>query len=277
MIELATSTLLHQATNGVGAFLPRLAGALALLVIGLLLAGLIRRILLKLLSAVGVDALAERTGVSEVLARAGLGRSLEQVLAAAIRIALVIVVIFAALSLLGLQFLSQSLNEGVLLLPQLLVAAALLLAGVVLGGFARTRVERLAFQLDFPVPLGYLAQVAVIAVFAISAAAQIAIATAVLMMLAGIVLAGVVAALALAFGLGGKDFARALSAGRHVVSAYQVGEEITVAGERGTIAAIQGATTVLYTEDGRVHVPNHLLLESIVRVHETRHEPPDSR
>lgn len=268
MTRVMGDAILDQAGNQLGNFLPRLLGALALLVIGVLVARLVRRILVRGLQGAGLDALAGRAGVSEVLARAGLGSSLSVVLGAAVRAALTVVVVFAALSLLGLQFLSQSLNRGVLLLPDLLIAGALLLAGVVVGGFARVRVDRLTYQLDFPVPFGSVAQVAVIAVFAITAAAQVALPTTVLMVLVGIVLAGAVATFALAFGLGGREFARALSAGRHVRGAFQVGQEISVGSHRGRITSIQGASTVLDAGEGRsVHVPNHLLLESEVTVY----------
>ncbi len=260
--------ILDQAGNQLGGFLPRFGGALALLLIGLLIARIAGIVLVRLLRGAGVDAFSEGIGASEVLARAGLGRSLAKVVAVAIRLALSIVVIFAALSLLGLQFLSESLNRGVLLLPKLLIAGALLLTGVVLGAFVRERVERLTYQLDFPVPLGAVAQVTVVAVFAITAAAQIAISTIVLLILIGIVLAGIVAALALAFGLGGREFARAVSAGRYVRGAYAIGQDVSVGDVRGRITAIEGASTVLDSGEGlSVRVPNHLLLESIVTVH----------
>ena len=267
MTPFATG-ILDQAGNQLGSFLPRLGGALLLLLVGLLVARLVGAVLAKALRAADLDGLSERLGVSDVLARAGLGRSLAGVVAVAIRIALSIVVIFAALSLLGLQFLSESLNHGVLVLPKLLIAGALLLAGVVLGGFARERVDRLAFQMDFPVPVGSVAQVTVVAIFAITAAAQIAISTIVLLILVGVLMAGVVASFALAFGLGGREFARAVSAGRYARSAYEVGQEISLGEVRGRITAINAASTLLDDGNGQsVHLPNHLLLESIVTVH----------
>ena len=268
MTPLATG-ILDQAGNQLGGFIPRLGGALALLIIGLIVARLLGKLLATALRAADLDAIAERAGISDVLERAGLSRSLASVISVAIRLAVSVVVIFAALSLLGLQFLSQSLNQGVLLLPKLLVAGALLLAGVVLGGVARERVERLTYQLDFPVPLGTLAQVAVVSVFAITAAAQIAVSTIVLLILVGVILAGVVATFALAFGLGGREFARAVSAGRYVAGAYAVGQEISLGEIRGRITSIDSASTLLDGGEGRsIRVPNHLLLESIVTVHD---------
>lgn len=261
-------TILDRAGESLGGFLPRLGGALLLLAVGILLARLLGRIVARALEGAGMDSLSERFGANDVLEKAGLGDSLSRLAGTAVRIGLTLVVIFAALSLLGLQFLSESLNKAILFMPNLLVAASLLLVGVVLGALARDRVERLAYQMDFPVPLGRVAQVAVVAVFAITAAAQVAVSTAILMALAGVLLAAVAATFTLAFGLGGQGVARELSAGRYLRSAYQAGQTITVGEVRGEIVSIDTAATVLRTPAGEtVHVPNGLLLSSVVTVH----------
>ena len=261
-------TLLEDAQEELGGFLPRLGGALVLLIVGLLVAALLGRLARRALEGVGVDTLAERWGVARVLERAGLGRSLSKLLGRVLRIALSLVVIFAALSLTGLQFLSDALNEAVLFLPNVLAAGALLLAGVVLGGLAREWVDRVAYQMDLPVPLGRIAQVAVIAVFAITAAAQVAVSTAILMVLVALLLATAGSTFALAFGLGGRDIARELNAGRYLRTAYQTGQVISFGDVRGRIESIETAATVLRTEEGTVRVPNNMLLGSVVTVHE---------
>ena len=260
--------ILDRAGATLGGFLPRLGGALVLLVVGVLLARLLGRLIKRALERAGLESLAERFGATQVITRAGLGDSLSRLVGTAVRIGLTLVVIFAALSLLGLQFLSESLNQAILFLPKLLVAAALLLVGVVVGALARERVERMAYQMDFPVPLGRAAQVGVVAVFAITAAAQIAVSTAILMALAGILLAAAAATFTLAFGLGGQGVARQLSAGRYLGSAYEPGQTISVGDVRGEIVSIETAATVLRTAAGEtVHVPNDLLLSSVVTVH----------
>ena len=263
-----TASILDRAGETLGGFLPRVAGALLLLLVGVLLARLLGRLITRALERVGLDALAERFRAGDVLDRAGLGRSVSQLIGRAIRVALTLVVIFAALSLLGLQFLSESLNQAVLFLPKLGVAAVLLLVGVVLGALARERVERLAHQMDLPVPLGVVAQVTVVALFAITAAAQIAVSTAILMAIAGILLAASAATFTIAFGLGGREVARELSAGRYLRGAYEIGQEISFGGVRGEVVALESAATVLRTSQGEtVRVPNNLLLGSVVTVH----------
>lgn len=265
---LPVAAILDEAGKEVGSFIPHLFGALALLVIGLLVAKLIGRILRKALEAADLDEAAARIGIDRHLAQAGLPSSFSAVLGSATRIALSLVVIFAALSLLGLRFLSESLNAGVLLIPSILLAAALVLAGLVLGGIARQRVDRLVFQLDLPVSLGQVTQVLIVSIFAITAAAQIAVSTAILLILVAILLAGLVGMLAIAFGLGGQGVARELSGGRHARRTFVVGQEISVEGIRGRVVAVESMATVLETgEDEQIRVPNRFLVESLVTVY----------
>ena len=128
------------------------------------------------------------------------------------RIAIVFLVVFAALSLLGLEFLSDSLNGVILYLPRVFVALALLIAGVVLGQIVRRQVDRLAQQMDLPGPLGMLTETVVLGVFAVTALAQLGIPTQVLLLLAAILLGAMALTLALAFGIGGREMAREVSA-----------------------------------------------------------------
>jgi small-conductance mechanosensitive channel len=267
MTAMATS-ILGQAGQDLGAFLPRLAGAVALLIIGLVLTRLVARVVLRALRRAGLDGIADRAGVTSVLQTSGLGGSLSALIARAVRIFLAIVVIFAALSLLGLQFLSASLNQAILALPRVFIAAALVLGGAVVAGAARQRADRLTYQLDFPVPLGQMVQVAVLSVFVIIAADELGISTTVLLVLIGVLLAAGAGTFTLAFGLGSRDVARALSAGRYLRHDFAVGQEIAVGDIRGRITRIHSTTTTLDAGEGRsVRIPNHLLIDSVVTVY----------
>jgi small-conductance mechanosensitive channel len=270
---ISLTSILDQAGSQLGGFLPRLGGAVLLLVVGLLAARLVSRVARKGLDKAGLDAAAERVGTGEVLAKAGLGDSLSHLLAVAVRVGIVAVTIFAALSLLGLQFLSDSLNQGVLFLPKLAAAAALVLAGAVVGGLVRDRLDKVGREMDVGLPLGRVAQVTVFAIFAITAAAQVALSIALLMVLVGILLSAVAATLALAFGLGGQHVAREFSAGRYVRGLYNEGDEISVDSLRSTVVRVEAATTVVRTASGDfVRIPNHTLLSAHVTLHD---EPQD--
>jgi small-conductance mechanosensitive channel len=265
---IALTSILDQAGAQLGGFLPRLGGALLLLVVGLIAARLIGRLVRKALTSAGLDELAEKVGTGDVLARAGLGDSLSHLISAAVRVGLTAVTIFAALSLLGLQFLSESLNQAVLFMPKLAAAAGLVLVGAVAGAIARERVDRMTREMDVALPLGRIAQITVFAAFAITATAQVAVSTALLMVVVGILLAAACATVALAFGLGGQHVAREFSAGRYLRNSYAEGQEISFDSVRGTVVAVETTATVLRTPAGEtLRVPNHALLSAYVTVH----------
>ncbi len=260
-------TVLDSAGESLGGFLPRLAGAIALLVVGVVIARLLARVVERALRAVGADDVAERAGVHRAIGRAGLPLPVSALTRRVVRITLVAVVVFAALSLLGLQFLSASLNEAILFIPRIVAAGVLLIAGVVLGDLARDRVNRMTEQMDLALPIGQLVGLIVMGVFALTAAAQVGVPTEVLTLLLAILVASAAASVALAFGLGGRDAARAISAGRYVRGGFSVGQTIEVDGVRGEITALDQTAVVVRTATGdTVRIPNHHLLDRPVTV-----------
>jgi small-conductance mechanosensitive channel len=269
---MIASTVLNRAEETFGAFLPRLGAAAALIVFGYLIAWLAARIISKTLNTLGFDGLAERIGVSRELSRIGLP-SASRAVAAAVRVAIVIVATIAAVSSLGLSALTASLNATILFLPKLLAAGLLLLAGLVLARIVRERIDRASSRMDLAGPLGMLAEMAIIAIFVATALAQLTVPLAILTLIVAILIAAVAFSAALAFGLGSRDTARQIAAGRSLAGSLRVGEKITMGELTGEIETIGSAATLLRTATSTLRIPNHMLLESVVEVHD---EPPAS-
>ena len=104
-----------------------------------------------------------------------------------------------------------------------------------------------------------------LAIAAIMVMAQLGISTQILTVLAAIAVGGAVLGLALAFGLGSREVARDISAGRVVSSTYTVGQRVRVAGAEGEIVALESACAVLLRADGAtLRVPHHLFLRDVV-------------
>jgi small-conductance mechanosensitive channel len=259
------ASIFGSAADSLGGFLPRLGGALLLLIVGVLLARLIGRLVSRALAGLGLDALGDRWGIHDVIARAGLPRSLSRLIGRLLRAVLTVVVVFAALSLLGLEALSQSLNAIILFLPRLFAALALVVIGLALAHFVRERLERMAGQMDLRGPIGALVEISIIAVFGILALGQLGVPTAVLIMAAGVLLGGVALTAALAFGLGSRGVVRQVSAGRYLSGAFEIGQLIAVGDVRGRVVELGRAATIVETDAGkRLRIPNSLLLDSVV-------------
>ena len=268
-MTLVAADVLNRALNNLGDSLPRIAGALLLLVIGIPIAWIIGRIVCRLLRAIGTDDFAERARIHDVIARFGLERSLSRLLGRAVRIVLVIVVVIAAVSLLGLGALSIALNEVVLFLPKLFIALLLVLAGAVIADFLADRTRRLSEQMALGGPLPELVRGGTLALFVLIALAEIGIPTMIVIAVLALVVTGITLTFALAFGLGGRDVAREVTAGRYVNDAFSLGQTITLGDVSGEIVSLDRAATVLRTATGStVRVPNHFLVGSIVTLEE---------
>jgi hypothetical protein len=260
------ASVVEQAGDQLGRFLPRLGGVLLLLIVGLLAAIVIGRIVRRALVGAGLDRFADRSGTNKLLTQAGLGDSLAALVATAVRLTIVVVVVFAATTLVGLGLLSDSLNQGILFIPRLLAALALLLIGIVLGAFTRAWLERTSAQLDFPVAIGPVAQVLVIVLFALCAAAQAGVDVAPLTAVATVLLGAIAITLTLAFGLGGREIARSLTSGRYARADFEIGQTIRVGDMRGEIVRIDPAATTLRSGEETIRVPNSFLVERVVVV-----------
>ena len=258
------ATIVDRAGDQLGEFLPRLGGALLLFIAGLLVASILGRITRKALVRAGLDRLAERTGASELLGRGGLGSSLSALVATAVRLTIIVVASFAALTLLGLAFLSDSLNQGILFIPRLLTALALVLIGVVVGALVRAWLDRTSAQLDFPIAIGPVAQVLVVVIFGLCAAAQAGVSVAPLIVVALVVMGAIAVTLALAFGLGAREIARSLTSARYARADFEVGQTIRIGDVRGEILRIDAAAVTLSAGDETIRIPNNVVVEQIV-------------
>jgi len=203
---------LSNALNGFLAAIPLVIGALIILVIGWIIAGVLARVVTEALRRVGVDRLFAEHGSRVYGTRT---RDIKPSIVAGELVKWLVRLIFlvAAANVLGLTQVSQLLNDVLLWIPNLIVAAIILLVAPLLARFVRGAIEVGAGEMGFTnAPLlGRIAEIAIVAFAVIIAINQIGIAA----NLVNILFIGIVAALALAFGLafglGGRDVASQLT------------------------------------------------------------------
>jgi len=202
-------TSLQNAWANVIAFLPTLIGALILLIVGLIIAWVCRIIIERIISAIRLDVLLKKIGVTPFFERAGLQVNSAKFFGLLIYWFFVIVLVLAISDILGLYGVSLFLREVVSYLPNVIVAVLIMLAALVLANFLRSvvRASVASAKLHNPKFLGSLTWWVVVIFGLLAALMQVGIAGVIL----NTIVTGVIAALALAtglaFGLGGKDYA----------------------------------------------------------------------
>ncbi len=191
-------------------FVPNLLAMLALLAIGILAAVAIRLAVGFALKWLSFDRFSERTGISTVLQKGGIRAAPSRVLALMLAWLVLAVFVLFAVAALDLMAAVSLVNEAFAYLPNLLVAAALLLLGSLVAGFVRRSVLIAAVNAGVPSArlLAGGAQVALLVFFAAMALEHLGLGRQVILTSFTIVFGGVVFALALAFGLAGRDMAR---------------------------------------------------------------------
>jgi hypothetical protein len=192
------------------AFGPSLLAMLVVLAVGLAVAGALRLLLGALLPRLGFDRFAARTGMTEMLARGGIRKPASAVLAAVLSWAALAVFVLLAIGALNLQIAMDLVSRAFSYLPQVLIATALLVLGGLVAAFVRRSVLIAAVNAGLPSArlLAGGARTALLVLFGAMALEHLGVGRQVLLASFTILFGGLVLALALAFGLGGRDLAR---------------------------------------------------------------------
>lgn len=190
-------------------FLPKLVLALALLFFGWIVAKLVRGGVRRLLALAHFDQLAEKTGVEEFLKHGDMHVTFSGIISEVSYWLVLLIVLVTVSSSLGLTAVADLFNRVALYLPNIVVAVLIIIFGTLLARF----VNRLVFTwlrnlgVDGALTMSTIAEygVQIFAVFV--ALEQLAIGTQLLTTAFAILFGAICLALALAFGLGGREWA----------------------------------------------------------------------
>ena len=207
--------VIHETLSGFGervrAFGPNLLAMLLILATGLLASGLLGVVLRLVLPRLGFDRFAQRLGLAHVLQKGGIARPASAVAAALLAWGLLAVFVLLGIGALNLQFAMNLVSQAFAYLPQVLVAAALLVLGALVSAFVRRSVLIAAVNAGLPSArlLASGVHTALMILFAAMSLEHLGVGRHVILASFTILFGGVVLALSLAFGLAGRDLARA--------------------------------------------------------------------
>lgn len=192
--------------------LPRIGLAFAILILGWILAKLLRRLSVKLLRALRVDDVAERAGIEGFLMQGGVKQTTVSLIAITVYWMILIGSFVAFLTVLGLRTAATLLDRMVLFIPNIILAVLILLVGAVLarlvGTVAYTYLNNIGSNAAGP--LSALARYSMLIFVIALAAEQLAVNSEILVSGFRIAFGALCAALAIAFGFGGRRWAESV-------------------------------------------------------------------
>jgi len=190
-------------------YLPTLIGALIILTIGWVVAKTLRRVVLRGLEAIHFNKLADKAGISEILNKGGLKTSANDVLSSMVYWLAIIMVLVMVVNALGLPQASNVLESLFAYIPNVIAAMFVLVVGMFLANFVSGIIRTAAGNASLPRPemLEAVSRWAIIIFAGTISLRELGIATLLVTTTFNIILGGFCLAVALAFGLGGRDAA----------------------------------------------------------------------
>jgi Mechanosensitive ion channel, conserved TM helix len=192
------------------AFGPNLIAMLVILLAGIVVAGGVHLVLRLLLPRLGFDRFARRLGLELVLQKGGVERHASAALAVVLAWVVLAAFVLLALGALDLQLAMDLVSRTFSYLPQVLIAGMLLILGTLVAGFLRRSVLIAAVNAGLPSArlLAGGVHTALMVLFVAMALEHLGVGRQIILVSFTILFGGVVLALALAFGLAGRDLAR---------------------------------------------------------------------
>jgi hypothetical protein len=203
---------LKNMLNTVAIYLPFLFGALLILLIGWVVAKALSGLLKQGLERLKFNEFSAKLGLTELLTKGGLSISPADLMAAFVYWVLMLVVLATTLQAIGLEVIAKLLERVTGYVPSVLAAVFVLIVGMFMANLVSGLVRAAAKNVNVSRAelLAGLTKAAILVFTWVSALEQLNIATFFVTTTFQIFFAAVCFALALAFGLGGKDLAARL-------------------------------------------------------------------
>jgi small-conductance mechanosensitive channel len=250
---------------------PNILAMVAVLVIGYVVARLLARMATAIAEAIGLQTAAERSGLATSMHQVGVNRSVPWIVGSIIFWLTMAVFLTAAFNILGLQTVSDAMQQIVAYIPRLLVATVVVVIGLLVAGFLRgvvaTSADRVGITYAEALANGVYYVLALMTF--IAAFDQLGIKFELLRELILIAFGAVALGFGLAFGLGGRDVMGGILAGYYTRQRLHPGDYVRVAGMQGRVREVGPvATTIETEEDGlmnRHSIPNTRMLAEAIR------------
>jgi len=250
---------------------PNIVAMVVVIVLGYIVAKFVGKAIATLAEKVGFQNAADQSGLADSMHHMGLNRNVPSIIGSIVFWLLMCVFLMAGFNILGLQAVSDAMQEIVHYIPKLLVATVVVVVGLLVATFLRGVVATSADR----VGLSYAEHLAnacyyVFAVLTFVAAFnQLGIQFELLQNLILIAAGSLAVGFGLAFGLGGRDVMAGILAGYYLRQRLHSGDHVTVGNMEGTVREVGPVATIIETdEDGllnRRSVPNTKMLNEAVR------------
>lgn len=260
--ESAFASAVREMFDRIVAYLPNVAAALGLVLLGWGVAWLARALVSRVMAG-GLALLARQRGVGPAVERSQLAPGLVTALAAVVYWFIFALFIAAAVERLELAIAATLLSSFAAYLPRVVLGLVIVFAAAIVGQLAYTTISRAAGAAGLPQAalLARAAQVTLVFFGIATAADQMGVQSTLLTVVISVAVASVLGGATLAFGLGSGAEVSNIVAIFYVMKNYRVGQVVRIDGIEGEILQISQTGVFIAAPEGRVLVPGRKFTE----------------
>jgi hypothetical protein len=258
--------------------IPALIKGVVILIIGVILAKIFYRLILKFLGASSVDNLADKLMSIELFEKSSFDLVPSRIVAGSIYYFIIIVFSMAAVEAMGLKIISDLLKSLIEYIPNGVTAFIILIFGI----FIADSIKKLVYSTCQALGVSSGALITnVVFYFVLLNMVLISLRQAKLQTKfmednLSIILAGISGAFAIGYGLAARHTISSLLASFYNRDKFHVGDEVTISGKRGEVVTINNSMIILRAldEDSEFVVPYSKVASDGVEIHTRRDKGP---
>jgi Conserved TM helix/Mechanosensitive ion channel len=238
-------------------FVPKLLGAIVLLILGRILARMISKGVSKALQKIGIDKLGDRLNEIEIISRAPVKIELSTMVGKFLYYCIFFFFFMAATDTLGITAVSEIFGTIFEYLPRVLSALIVFIIGILFADVIKKVVHTACASLNIPAS-SLIANFVFYFIFinvAMITLSQAGIETAFIQDNLSIILGGIVAAFAFGYGQASRPLIGNLLGAYYNRAKIAVGDVIAIDGVKGTVVEMDNSTMTIQAEDRKIIVP----------------------
>ncbi len=258
--------------------IPALIKGVVILIVGVLLAKLLYRLILRFLGAIGVDKLADRLMSIEMFEKAKFDLVPSRIVAASVYYFIVIIFSMAAVEAMGLKIISDLLKDLIEYIPNGVTAFIVLIVGIFLADAVKKIIVGTCRTLGISSGnlIANIVFYFIMLNIVLIALRQAKLQTKFMEDNISILLAGVAGAFAIGYGLASRHIMSSLLSSFYNRDKFSIGDEVTIDGKRGEVITTNNSIVILRSlnEESEYVIPYSKVSSEGVEIHTRRDNGP---
>jgi len=248
-------------------FGPKIALSLVILLIGWLFAILLKKIVSKLLKALGFDVFSKKTGLKSFLENGNIKKNPSLMVGLVFYWAIMLSALIMIFDVLDLEVASGLIRQIIFYMPKIIVVLLLLTLGIFLGSFIGRLVRASSYLANIPfyIALDRVTRYAIFGLAVMISLEYLGIPKAIITQSFIIVFGVIPLVVSLIFLIGGRNIISDILASRFLMNIYKKGEIIEFDSVSGQVKTVGLIATILKNGENEIVIPNSELAKKITK------------